>query len=147
MLRAAVLALALLFALPLATSAHHTATHTKCTALVAELNARRSDVRTMYALCIIGRERTQRMASAGTAWHDIGYVQRRLGDFRICYRNVGEAIGYTSATSGIAARFMSLWWASDSHRTMLSASRYDRAGGSWTTSERTYAAMYVVDSC
>jgi hypothetical protein len=147
MLRAAVLALALLFALPLAASANHTTTHTKCTALVTELNARRSDVRTLYALCIIGRERTQRMASAGSAWHDLAYVTRRLRDFRICYRNIGEVIGWTTATSGIAARFMDLWWASDPHRTILAASRYDRAGGSWTTSGRTYAAMYVLDSC
>jgi hypothetical protein len=147
MLRATVLALALLFALPASASADHNPTHTKCTALVTELNARRTDVRTLYVLCIIGRERTKQMAAAGTAWHDLAYVTRRLRDFRICYRNVGEAIGWTTATSGFAARFMGLWWASDPHRRMLSGSIYDRAGGSWTTSGRTYAAMYVLDSC
>jgi uncharacterized protein YkwD len=121
----------------------------KCHALVTELNVRRSpNVRLRAILCDIAHARSIQQARAGRMFHNIAYVTRRLTRAGVCYRNVGEVVAYTTRTPS-ASRYLSMWWNSTTHRAVLSASRYDRAGGSWRASSNgaTYATMLVLDSC
>jgi uncharacterized protein YkwD len=104
-------------------------------------------------LCSIAHSRSLQQAR-GRAGHYIEYVVRRLNSAGVCWRNVGEAIGWTTATGSVsylADRYMTMWWNSDSHRTMLDGDRYDSGGGSWRASllgdGRTYATYIVVDFC
>jgi hypothetical protein len=153
MLRAAVIALALIFALPAVASGASIAS--KCDSMVDELNARRDpNVRLRALLCDIAHSRSIQQAKGIKGpkgdGHWIQYVVRRLNSAGVCWRNVGEAIAWTTATPS-ASRFLTLWWASDSHRTMLASRIYDRAGGSWRASligdGRTYATLIVADFC
>lgn len=135
--------------------ADHNSTHTKCTALVIQVNKLRTrpDLRTLYALCVVGRERSKRFAEAGRAWHNIDYAVRRVREMtgiRCFY--LGEAIGYTSASgltwSSYAARFAKLWQASPIHWSILNDDLYHRGGGSMTKGGgRTYVAFYVYRRC
>jgi hypothetical protein len=132
--------------------ADHNFTHTKCSVMVRELNDHRSpNVSLLYALCIIGRERSQTMAANAEAFHDLDYAIARLQGFGwdwggdVC--GIGEVIGTTTAETGQGRRFVGLWLASPDHK-FIASSFYDRAGGSYEeTPARTYSAFYVVRSC
>lgn len=143
------LAVTLLVALPLTASAASIAE--KCQALVTELNARRDpNVRVRALLCEIAHSRSLQQARAGRMFHNIPYVVRRLSSAGVCFRNVGEVVAYTTAKPS-ASRYLGLWWASTTHRAVLSATRYERAGGSWraslTGNGATYATMLTLDGC
>lgn len=140
-------------------AASHSATHTRCTALVTQINQERTrrDLRIMYALCIIGRERTAKFAAANRAWHDIDYAIRRLREMGFSYRwggdfcGIGEVIGWTewrfSTWSGYANRFANLWHASPPHWAVINGASYTRGGGSMRHDGiRTYAAFYAIDT-
>lgn len=131
----------------------------KCDALVDELNARREpNVRLRWLLCSIAHNRARHLANgymgpSGNG-HWIAYVMRKLDEAGVCWRGVGEAIGWTTATGtprALAERFVSLWRNSPNHWPMLSSSTYDRAGGSTRVGivnpSRTYAVLLVMDSC
>lgn len=157
MLRATVLALALIFALPAVASG--ASIGEKCTALVGELNSQREpNVRQSSLLCSIGHSRALQLANGYMGpkgnGHYIQYVVRRLNDSGVCWRGVGEAIGWTTASgtpTQLADRFVGLWHDSANHWPMLSSSTYDRAGGSTRVGivnpSRTYAVLLVADFC
>lgn len=136
------------------THANHSRTHTICSAMVNKLNEYRSpDARILFALCALGRERSQKFAKYDRAWHNIDYAINRLDSWgldwgqEIC--GIGEVIGQTAATSGQGRRFIRLWMNSDSHD-FIASSFYNRAGGSYTedsNSSYTYSAFYVARSC
>lgn len=155
MLRVVVLSITLLLLLPSVASAHHNPTHKKCTALVTQINQERTrpDLRTLYALCIVGRERSQRFASAGFAWHDINYAIRRIRELtgKRCFW-IGEVIGQTSAqyiyVSQYADRFAKLWKASSPHWAIINDDLYNRGGGSMTRGhDLMFTAFYTVRFC
>lgn len=145
---AVALALSVLLALPAAASG--ASIGAKCQALVTELNRyREPNVRVRSILCTIAHNRSLQMARAGYGFHNIAYVQRKLAAAGVCYRNVGEVIAWTTRTPS-ASRFISMWRGSSVHWSILTASRYDRAGGSWRAGlydSRTYSTMLVLDSC
>lgn len=157
-LAACVLAVLLTLAAASAASANHTKTHTRCTALVTQINKirTRTDLRILYALCIIGRERAKRFAAAGEAWHNVDYAIRRMREMGWSYGwgrdfcGIGEAIGWTTATGTpnyLAARFARLWHDSAAHWPILNSGTYQRAGGDMIRGGgRTYVAFYVVDT-
>lgn len=156
-MRALIIALALLFAFPVSASA--ASIGEKCTALVTELNSRREpNVRQSSLLCSIGHSRALQLANGYMGpkgnGHNIGYVIRRLDDAGVCWRNVGEAIAWTTATgtpTQLAERIVDLWHDSPSHWPMLASSIYDRAGGSMRVGivnpSRTYVVLLVADFC
>jgi uncharacterized protein YkwD len=129
----------------------------RCEVLVRELNRYRDpNVRIRSLLCDIARARSQQNAAGYLGprgdGHNIAYVVRRLDRAGVCWKNVGEAIGWTTLKSQYASvyarRFVELWRASPEHWPMLSASRYDRAGGGMTRgSGRMYAVLIVLDTC
>ena len=157
MLRAVLLACALILAFPV--SASGASIYEKCRALTTELNARRDpDVRQRTLLCEIGHKRAIQLAKGYMGprgdGHNIGYVVRKLNESGVCWKAVGEAIGWTTATgtpTQVADRFMDLWQASASHWPMLSSRIYDRAGGSMRVGivnpSRTYVVLLVADFC
>ena len=157
MLRAVLLAVALVLAFPAAVSGATIAE--KCAAFTVELNAQREpNVRQSSLLCSIAHSRALQLANGYMGptgnGHDVGYVVRRLNQAGVCWRGVGEAIGWTTATgtpAQLAARFVDLWHASPSHWPMLSSSIYDRAGGSTRVGivnpSRTFAVVLVADFC
>jgi len=147
-MKALILALVILLAFP--TNAAAATIGEKCVALTAELNRfREPDVRLRSLLCTIGHARSLAQAHAGRGFHDIAYVARKLNEAGVCYRLIGEAIAWTGWPP-TAAHFIGLWRASAPHWSLLSASRYDRSGGSWRAAlvgSGTYATFLVLDSC
>lgn len=155
MLKAVVLSVTLLFLLPAVASAHHNPTHKKCTALVTQVNQERTkpDLQILYALCIIGRERSQRFAAAGFAWHNIDYAIRRVLELtgKRCFW-IGEVIGQTSVqytyVSQYADRFAKLWKASPPHWAIINDNLYRRSGGSMTRGHGLmFTAFYTLKFC
>jgi len=130
---------------------------TRCELLVNALNAQRSpNVRLQALLCRIAHARATQNAAGYKGpngdGHNIAYVVRKLNESGICWRNVGEAIAWSTRTPPSATHFIAIWKASPNHWPMLSASRYDRAGGSWHAAtvgdlRRTYAVMVVLNTC
>lgn len=154
-MRAAILALVLAFAFPATVTAHHV--ETRCDLMVRALNAQREpNVRIKWLLCRIAHARATQNAAgfkrADGSSHNIAYVARKLEEAGVCYRNVGEAIAWSTRNPPSASHFIAIWKKSPNHWPMLSGTRYDRAGGSWhkaTTGDlrRTYAVVIVLDSC
>jgi uncharacterized protein YkwD len=148
---ALILAFAGLLALPVAVSADHSYKHTKCAAMVNELNEHRSpNVRLLWALCVIGYERSVQMVERGEAYHDLDYAIRRLKQMGYSYAwggdfcGIGEAIGWTTAETGQGRRFVNLWLQSPGHD-FIASRFYQRAGGNYKeVSAITYGAFYVV---
>ena len=118
---AAPLALTLVLLLP--SSASGATIAAKCHALVTELNVRRSpNVRLRSLLCDIAHARSIQQARAGRMFHNIAYVTRRLTRAGVCWRNVGEVVAYTTRSPS-ASRYLSMWWASDTHRAVQELGR------------------------
>jgi putative cell wall-binding protein/uncharacterized protein YkwD len=96
-------------------------------------------------------ERGNQMAAKDKLYHDLAYVQRRLGELGVCYTGYGEIIywerGYPSFDP---QRAVDAWYKSTSGHKEIMLGDYTVAAGSWamnTSSRGIYAVMVFVKTC
>ena len=97
----------------------------------------------------IAVERGIQMASSDTFAHNLAHVERRLGDFGLCWQSYGEIIAWESGhATQSSERTMRQWWDSPPHRSIMLGS-FNAAGGSYAVSNsgKRYSAMIFVRLC
>ena len=101
------------------------------------------------AVDTITAERAAQMARNDTLAHDLAYVQRRLADLGVCWKNLGEIIAWEKGwPSHSYQRTVDSWWASTAHHAIM-AGDFNAAGGAWKVSGSgaTYSVMVFIKAC
>jgi hypothetical protein len=126
----------------------------RCWYMTKAVNARRTaaDIRGYSILCDVGLRRAWSMVRLGVWRHNLGPVVTALYASGICWQMVSEVIAWRSTWTD-STTWVSMWWASDSHRGALTNPRYQWGGGGYTGTgsdgswPHNVAVYYMLDRC
>ena len=151
-LSAALAAIILVFPSTIPTTSAASTTGERCAEMTKAVNARRepADLRTLTVLCRVAEVRARDMVVGGYFTHDLAPAKKALKAAGIKWCNIGEAIAWHSVWQ-TPTRWVTTWWGSSQHRSLLNDGQFDAGAGSYTGTRTYYphavAVYYTVDLC